>query len=339
MVMDVFKSDAFSMMSLLQAIETITYNPQFITSLNLFQFESSRTRTVGVEMRDDELALIPTSPIGAPPPQFVDNRRTLRDLRTVRLAKGSTIYAEEVQGIRAFGSETELLQAQAEVARHLARLKQDWSLTCEHMQLGAIQGLFLESDGSVMVNFFDEFGVSQPAAVTFDFSSLANGAVRTKIESEIVRPMIRASRGAITTGSRIMALVGDEFWDALIANAEVRQSYLNYTAAASLREATLYTTFPYGGVDWINYRGTDDNSTVAIATDEAKLFPVNAPGVFKVVWGPGEFMDTVNQPGVPLRPLVLMDPSGRNAFATVEVYSYPLYLCTRPLALRRAVLA
>lgn len=334
--MDIFRSDAFSMVSLLQAIETVPYVPQFLGSLNIFASEGVRTRSVGVEMRDGELKLIPTTPIGSPLPQLVDNRRNIRDLRTQRLAKGSTIYAEEVQGIRAFGSDSELLQVQTEVARHMARLKADMELTWEHMRLGAIQGVLTDADDSVIFDFFDEFEVAQPAEVSFDFGTLTEGQVRTKVESEIVRPMIRAAKGAFTPGSRIIALVGDDFWDELVNAPEVRQSYLNYEAAASLREATAFSTFRFAGVDWINYRGTDDGSTIAIAADEAKFFPSNAPGLFKVAWGPGEFNDTVNVPGVPLRPLVLLDASGRNAFTTVEVYSYPLFLCTRPLVLRRA---
>lgn len=336
---DVFRGDAFSMTSLLAAIENIDYNPQFLGSLNLFQSEPQRTRDVWVEERDGELALIPTSPIGAPPVQRGKDARRGRSFRTVRLAKGSVITADQIQGIRAFGSETELQSAQTEVASRMQRLMSDLELTWEHHRLGAVQGLLLDADGTTIYNYFTEFGVAQPDEVAFDFSTLANGAVRTSIEADIVRPMIRAAKGAFTTGSRIIALCGDDFWDEFIANSEVRQSYLNWEAAAALREGTAFGTFRYAGVEWINYRGTDDQSTVGIATDEAKFFPAGANGVFQVAWAPAEFMDAVNMPGRDVWPLVLPDASGRNAHVTVELYSYPLFLCTRPLTLRRARLA
>jgi hypothetical protein len=336
--MDIFSNDAFGAVSLLRAQENVAYSPQFLGSLNIFDEERVRTRTVGVEMRDGVLSLIPTTPIGAPLPQLVDQRRNIRDLRTVRLAKGSTIYAEELQGIRAFGSDTELLQVQTEVARHQSRLTQDMELTWEHMRLGAIQGKLIDSDNSVLLDYFDEFDVAEPAAVAL---SLATGAMglRRQIESLIVRPMIRASKGRVMPSSRIVALVGDDFWDIFVNSETIRQTYLNQAAATELRSKTLYSVFPFAGVDWINYRGTDDNSTVAVAADEAIFFPVNAPDIFKVVWGPGEFMDSVNRPGEPVRPLVLPDPSGRQAFVTVELYSYPLFLCTMPQVLRRATLS
>jgi len=337
--MDVFKADAFSMASLLAALTNVDYKPQFLGSLNLFEDAPQRTRTVMVESRDDQLALIQTSAIGAPLAQLSADKAKVRDFRTVRIAKQSRIEADELQDIRAFGEESELKQVQVEVARRLTRLTSDVELTWEHHRLGAVQGILADADGSALVNYFTEFGVVQPTEVAFDFTTLIDGALRSLIESAIVRPLIRAAKGAFTTGSRIVALVGDDFWDAFIANSEVRTSYLNWEAAASLRDATAFSTFRYAGVEWVNYRGTDDGSTVAIGAADAKFFPVNAPGTFKVAWAPAEFLPVVNQPGVPIRPLTLPDPSGRDAFVDIEVYSYPLFLCTRPLTLRRATLA
>ena len=337
--MDVFKADAFSMMSMLQAIENVDYKPQFLGSLGLFESAPQRTRTVTIESRDNVLALIQTSAIGAPLEQRSADKVKLRDFRTVRIAKGSRIEADEIQDIRAFGSETELRQVQTEVARRLMQLTDDVELTWEHHRLGAVQGIVTDADGSTIVDFFSEFGVAQPSEVSFAFGSLTDGQVRSKIESEITRPLIRAAKGAFTMGSRIVALCGDDFWDAFINHSEVRTTYLNHQAAAALREPTAFETFRYAGVDWANYRGTDDNSTVAVGATKAKFFPVGAAGVFKVAWSPAEFVPVVNQPGVPIRPLTLPDPSGREAFVDIEVYSYPLFVCTRPLTLRRAVSA
>jgi hypothetical protein len=334
---NVFDDDAFSMETLLASLENVDYKPQFLGSLNLFESRPVRTRVVSVESRDNELALIQTTPIGAPPKQLDMSKASVRNFNTVRLAKQSRIMSEELQGIRAFGTESELAQVQTEVARRLARLTADMELTWEHHRLGAVQGILLDADGSTLFNYFTEFGVAQPAAVNFPFGTAAAGEIRPLIESEIVRPIIRAAKGAFTQGSRIIGLAGDDFWDELVNHVDVRTQYLNWEAAASLRDATAFGTFRYAGVDWINYRGTDDGSTVAIDSDEAIFFP-DAAGVFEVAWGPAEMMSAVNQPGVPLRPLVLPDKSGRDAFVDIDVYSYPLFLCKRPLTLRRATM-
>ena len=333
---DVFKADAFSMMSLMQAIEEVDHKPQFLGTLGLFEDAPQRTRVVAVESRDNVLALIQTSQVGAPIAQKGADKSKLRNFNTVRIAKGSRITSDEIQGIRAFGSETELQQVQTEVARRLMQLVRDVELTWEHHRLGAIKGIVLDADASTIVDFFSEFGVTQPTEVDFDFSAITAGNLRPKIEDEIVRPLIRAAKGAFVTGSRITCICGDTFWDELVNHPDVRTTFLNQAEASQLREGTAFGTFRYANVDWANYRGTDDNTTVSVATAEAKFFPTNAPGVFKVAWAPSESMEAANQPGVPLRPLTLPDTSGRNAFVDVEVYSYPLYVCTRPLTLRRA---
>src|SRR5690554_2829695 len=78
-----------------------------------------------------------------------------------------------------------------------------------------------------------------------------------------------------------------------------------------------YEQFTYGGIRWVNYRGTDDGSKVAVNTDEAKFYPVDAPGAFLMAYSPGEFFDTINLPGQDVYSLVIPDQK-RNAFVTLR---------------------
>ena len=256
----------------------------------------------------------------------------MRNFECVRLAESDRIMADELQDIRAFGSETEMMQVQDEVARRLsgpAGIMSKIELTWENMRLGAIQGIVTDADGSVLVNFFTEFGIAQPAEIAFDFANTVAGALRPKIEQNVVRPMVRAGKGSFTTGSSIVALCGDAFWDDLVNHDEIRTTFLNQQAASALREKTAFGAFQFAGVDWFNYRGTDDNSTVAVATDTAKFFPQNASNVFSVSWAPAEFTPFVNTLGRPMYPMVLPDEK-RQAFVDIEVYSYPLFMCKQP---------
>jgi hypothetical protein len=83
-----------------------------------------------------------------------------------------------------------------------------------------------------------------------------------------------------------------------------------------------------GGITWHNYRGTDDNSTVAIAPDEAKFFPVGARDVFKKAQAPAEFGPYVNSLGQDTYAMNIPDRD-RQAWTGGELYSYPLYFCQR----------
>lgn len=334
--MDIFNSDAFSMQQLTSAVQKIDYLPQMLGSLGIFAPKPIRTTVASIEQRDDTLGLIQTSPRGAPLEQLNVNKRKLHNVTTPRIAKGDTIYAHEIQNIRAFGSETELQGVQAEIAYRMQRIRQDVELTHENMRLGAVQGIVTDADASTIVNWFTVMGVSQDAEIDFDLdnASPASGAVRT-VCTQVIRQTQRASKGAWTTGTRIVGLCGDTFWDQLVAHPEVRQTYLNTVAAAALREPAAWEQLNYGGITFVNYRGTDDGSTVAVGATKCKFFPVGAPGVFEAYFSPGESFDFVNTPGLPVYAMTIPDRD-RNAWVQVEEYSYPLFVCTRPKMLQRA---
>lgn len=336
--MDIFNSSAFSMTSLTGAVNKVGYKPQLLGSLNIFEPMPVRTRTVFVDRREGKLTLIPSSPVGAPPKELVVDPRNAVPLKTTRLAGGFTLYAEEIQGIRAFGSETEFAQVQAEYLKRMASVRDDMDLTHEFHRLGALQGLLLDADGTTVIyNYFTEFGVTEAPAINFDLGNAnpATGAIRLKT-ADVIRSMSRSAGGAFTPGTVIHALVGDAFYDALITHPEVEKTYQNWAAAADLRQDRTWQAFTYGGITWHNYRGTDDNSTVAIDPDEAKFFPVGAKDVFKKAMAPAEFGPYVNTLGQDTYAMNIPDRD-RQAWTRGELYSYPLYFCQRPDVLRKGV--
>jgi hypothetical protein len=333
--MDIFNNSAFSMTSLSGVVNKLDYQPQLLGELGIFEPMPVRTRTVFVDRRDGVLTLIPTSPTGSAPSELAGDDRDAVPLKTTRLAKGFTLYAEEIQGIRAFGSETELEQVQGEFLRRLARVRADTELTHEYHRLGALQGKLLDADGtSVIYDYFDKFGVTEAAAVNFALTT-ATTDVRGKCAA-VVRAMARSSKGAFTPATQVHALVGDTFYDLLINHDQVRKTFEGWAAAADLRQGAAFNAFTYGGITFHNYRGTDDGSSVAIAPTEAKFFPVGASGVFKKAMAPAEFGPYVNTLGMDTYGINIPDRD-RQAWTRGEIYSYPLYLVQQPEVLRKGV--
>ncbi|TIN15684.1 MAG: major capsid protein, partial [Mesorhizobium sp.] len=82
----------------------------------------------------------------------------------------------------------------------------------------------------------------------------------------------------------------------------------------------------------VNAKGKD---SLGVQSKRCKFFPVNAPGVFQEAFAPGESWDWANTLGRPLYSLMIRDEK-RNFWVRPEVYSYPLYICTRPEMLLRA---
>lgn len=332
--MDIFNDDAFSLVSMTAAVERMPTVPTFLGSLGLFESEGITTNIASIEQRGNTLALIPTSQRGTQPTGSSTDKRSMRNFNIPRIAKYDQIFAAEVQGVRAFGQESELETLVQKVAQKQAKLLRDVALTLEYHRLGAIQGILLDADGSTLYNYFTEFGISQPAEIDFDLDNAApaRGALMALVKS-VKRTIIRAL-GTNAPGIRIIALCGDTFYDQFTSHSEVEKTYLNWQAAETLRAGEVFSSFRWGEIEWVNYQGTDDNSTVAIGADKVKFIVQGVPGLFRRINGPGETFDTVNTIGRDLYSMLIRDEK-RNMWVQPEVYAYPLHICTRPEVLLR----
>lgn len=336
MHLDIFNDDAFSLSSMTSAVEKIPFVPGYLGSQGLFLEEGVATNTVSIERKDMVLTPIPTSQRGTQPPSGTTEKAKLRSFSIPRVAKFDQVFAAEIQGVRAFGTESELLTAARIIAQKQAKLMQELELTMELHRLGALQGILLDTDGSTLYNFFTEFDISQPAEIDFDLdaASPAEGVLRTLISNSVVRPIGRALGASWNPSVKIKALCGDTFFDQFVNHNDVRVTYKNWQAAEALRTSTAWEEFRFGGVEWTNYKGTDDNSTVAVAATKVKFYVTGVPGLFRRINGPGETMDTVNTIGRSVYSMLVTDKD-RNMWVQPELYAYPLHMCVRPEVLLR----
>lgn len=335
--MDVFRGDAFSAVSLTAAVDRMGYVPGYLGSIpGLVEAKPIRTVDVWIEERSNAPVLIQTSQRGAEPSQKGGERRKARSFRTVRIMDASRIYADELQGIRAFGEETELMQLQAEVARRQFRMKQDFDLTHENMRFGVIQGKVVDADGSVINDWYEEF--RKTPLDPFDFK-LTPGGVDGDLYKQcnaIRRALMRALQGVGGSGVAIHAIAADDFWDDFVTNQEVRETYKYAMDAKALQNQVggAWESFRYGNIIWHNYRGTDDNSELAVKSGSARFFPVGA-GIFQKAQAPAESFEFVNTLGNDSYTWTVPDLK-RNQYEDIEQAAYPLYVCTMPEALGEA---
>jgi len=204
--------------------------------------------------------------------------------------------------------------------------------------MAAINGFVLYSDGSVFMSLWDEFNITQPAAMPIGFSTLTEGALREQIERDIVLPIVRTANSNWIEGrTRLAALCSDDFWFAMMKAPEIRKTYENYAAAADLREETVWSRFMFAGVEWIHYRGTNDNTTIAVPPGECRFFPVGGEDIFKVYQAPGEDFRDANNEGREFYSYVVPDPRAPNYMGYVDIFldTFPLYACIKPQVLLR----
>jgi len=320
----IFEDDVFSVSSLTAAINEQEYLPGRISSLGLFREEGISTLTVQIEKDGDTLALVPAGERGTSGLVVAGSRRQMIPFNTVHLPERFTIKADEIQGIRAFGTRSELQAVQDVVNKRLAKARRQLDATHEFQRMGALNGQVLDADGkTVLLDIYKTFGVERKRLPM----DLNKPGTKVRVKCGEALDMQEDALGSITsTGSR--ALCGKTFWNALISHESVEKTYLNTMQAASLR-GDARESFEFGGIVWERYRGKVAGVSF-IHDDKALLIPEGVPDLYISSFAPADYMETVNTQGIPYYSKI--EPLPFNKGVAGEAQSNPLHLCTRPLA-------
>lgn len=334
MQLDVFTSDAFSMHSLTATFIKLPYKPMRLGDLKLFHEAGVRTTSVDIESMDGRLSLIQTSARGGPAPDPLgQNKRKLRTFRAYHLERDGKVYADEVQNIRQFGSETEMQQVEALVAERLGELRPAHEVTLEYHRINALQGILLDADGTTLKNLFTEFDVTQQ---TLDVA-LSNSA--TEVRDRLVAAKRLAEDelgGEVITGWRAFCSSG--WFDSFASHATVKDA-LKYQESLVLR-TDIRSGYEFAGIMFEEYRGSvtkpdsvGGGTAAFIPANTAWLVPVTAQPYLITRFAPADYEETVNTLGLPMYAKQAPDPSGLNKYRLLNTQSNPICLNTRPRAI------
>lgn len=328
---NIFEDDAFSLSSLTAAINEGPKTPARLADLGLFEEDGITTTTVEIEKSGDTLALVAAGERGAPGQQVAGDPRDVLHFGTIHLPQDSTIRADEIQNLRAFGSESELETVQAVVAKRQLKHKRQLDATIEFHRVGAIKGVVLDADGKrVLLDLYQRFGIAQKE-IEIDLS--ANGpALRGQVLA-VVEAVEEALGAATSTGLR--AFCGKHIWAALVANKYLEETFKYGPQAAALR-GDPRDSIEFGGIVWERYTG--QVGTIAfIEADTAYVVPEGVPDMFITRFAPADHVDAVNTLGLPYYTSQEILRHGKG----VELLSQsnPLNLNTRPAAVIRLKLA
>lgn len=336
-MLDIFNTDAFGLVRLTQSINNLKYIPSRIQKMGIFDQTSTNLITVAIERKGAQLILVPPTPRGSPGVTIDKIKRDMRAVQVPHFEINDGISADEVQGVRAFGSETELETVIGKVSERQMLHVNSFAATEEYARMGAVKGVVTYADGSTL-DLFNLFGITPPTAEAFALTTnTANDGHLRAHCAAITRNIINQLDGIPFTG--LHAFCGDNFFDALLQHPEVRATYLNWNQAQILRDGYVgplrdsYGIFEFGGIVWENYRGAvaahgATALTSFIDTDSCQIFPVGVPGLFRTVYAPADYVETVNTMGQRLYNYQYLreDKKGINFDTQMNALQY----CSRP---------
>jgi len=304
--------------------------PRIVTRLGdmrLFQEEGLvGTTIVKIGIENNKLVLVPNVPRGAPgQPKGLD-RGKVKLLETTHLPQRSTVMADQLLGVWDPVNDPEGNNVAAVVNRLQALHKRDLDYTIEYHRLGALQGKLLDADGSLIVDFYDEFDVKQ-IIVGMELNK-SDTKVRTKAVS-IKRAIEEKLGGVPYTGVHVLCSAG--FFDSLVDHPDVEEAYKRWQDGAALR-TDLRKGFVFGDVVFEELPGSTGGK-LAIPDGEAIAFPLGVPDMFLTRFAPADYLETVRGVGLPYysKTAKLRMDKG----IELESQSNPLNINTRPDAVIR----
>lgn len=332
--LDIFNNDAFGVVSLTKAINDTPYQPGRIGQLGWFSEEGISTTSMMMERMGTVISLVPNMARGAPGVVKTSDKRKMVPIGTTHLPQRATVMADEVQNVRAFGSETEEEVVGNVVNKRLAKCRRDLDTTIEWQRIGTIKGQILDSDGTtVILDMFSTFTLTQQTV------SLGLADPASKVRSLVVgaKRKMETALGALQYKT-IRVLCGQTFFDAFVDHPAVQRAWDNFQDRMMLQQdlrggganGSQTAGFQFAGCTWEEYRGSISGQTF-VAAGEAYMVPEGVAELFSTYFAPADYMETVNTMGLPYyAKQQLMD---FNKGVEIETQSNPISVCTRPDAI------
>lgn len=327
-------NEAFSFTNLTGMINQIPEVPTLLGDLGIFSEEGIDTTTFGIEKQDETLSLVGSTPRGGAGEVRGGDDRNLVFFNVPHMQRDDAVRADEVQGVRAFGSTDMVETVQGRIQQKMARHTRDFDLTLENMRMGAIKGVVLDKDGSTIVDCYSKFSVSTPSAVSFALST-ATTDLRGKC-AQILDSLDDELEGFTPTG--VIGLCADDFFQALITHPKVEDTYKNWEAAANIRGDSR-APFEFGGIQWRRYHTKPKAKSARggsawLASKTCRFIPLGVPDMFITRFAPADYNETVNTIGLPRYAKLVETRDGKGW--EMQMQTNPISICTRPKALLHA---
>ena len=326
-------AEPFKVIDQTEAIISVPNQWGLLNELGLFQREGVTQHVVSVESQNGTLALIGDTKRGTRNQVNKDDVRAIRTFAIPNFSVDDAVFPEDVQGQRAYGSDNPDT-TDAVIARKLQRLRQNHAATLEYARAQAIctGGVYAPNGTVVAQNAYTEFGITRKE-VDFVFGTATTDMI-AKTEESLSYIQDNIQTGDVV--NRMVAICSPGFFAKLISHATIKDSYKFYTSTQEpLRNrlgSGLYRRFEFGGVEYIEYRGSYAGQAL-ITANEAFMLPVGVMDMFKTFNSPASKFGSVNAVGEEMYAFTYYDP--RDEKIAIQTEQNMLNLVTRPQGVTR----
>jgi hypothetical protein len=321
--LDIFNDDAFSVSSLSSTITDIPDVPTKLGDKGLFEEQGIRTTVFMIERQGSSIKVLPTAPRGGVREPVALGPRKVLPLEVFHIPASWSVLADEVQGIRTFGSETEVMQVEDLVRQKLAVVRASMDLTHENMRVGALKGLVKDADGSTLLDIYSAFGMTQQT----QFWNMIIAANADPVQSTFdLKEMIRAKLGG-RSFRKVRAIVSLGFFMKLVTSTAMKKAYDRWQEGKFLRTDNTSADFEFNDVIFEIYSGGTSTGDF-IEDGYGYAYPEGVAGLFKTKYAPGDYMSTVNTNGLPF--YASQERMKHDKGIDGEAQSNPLHYCELP---------
>lgn len=324
----IFDPDVWGLVPMTNAMNKPVEGQHVPTGLDdLWNEESLDTIDVFLERRGEELNLVPATDYGGNGDITELGKADGEVFRLIYLPTEFGVRAAEVQGVRAFGTESERETLEMKRDQKLAKATQRLEATKRfHRAKSLFEGKILDANGStVLLDIDARFGLTPQT------QSIALGTATTKVKIKIeeAKDMAIDALGDSTTVIGWRAYCGRNWFNDFTSHEAVTAAFDRWQDGAFLRESQAMRPFEFLDISWRKFYGqvkTKAGGTVNfIDPNAAYLLPItDDPDAYQTWYGPAPYADTVNTMGRPFYATPLReDPKGMVAEACTVTLSIP----------------
>lgn len=328
-----YNDDPFSASTLTEGLNLIQQTYGLIAELGIFAFKGVPTTSVSIESRKGQLVLLSTKERGKPGAQKDGVKRNVKDFSIPHIPYDSVLLPSDYQNVRAFGKTDTLDSLPTALAERLADMKADHDITHEYMRMQCLKGKFIDGNGNVIYDWFNEFNIKQ-VVVKFDLSD-PDFDVKAACR-KVSRSIRNGLFGDVMSSVRV--LVSPDFMDALTNHKQVKDAYQRWNDGEALRNDNG-GGFYFAGLTFQEYDAsasvlTENKEEVVkqfIEPATGYAFPLGTRQTFRHFGAPATFNNAVNTIGLPY--YASAQPGDHDIGVDIHTQSNPLFICQRPSTL------